>query len=45
MVRNLAQGSGSLPDGLDGRRLEATRAQGRRLNLAHGRDPIGEEKS
>jgi hypothetical protein len=53
MVRDLAQDSGSLPDGPDGGRLEATRsvhAQGgrvrrRRLNLAPGRDPVGEERS
>jgi hypothetical protein len=45
-VCDLVQGSGSLPDGLDGRRVR--RGGGVRrwcLNLAPGRDPVGEERS
>jgi hypothetical protein len=46
MVRDLAQGSGSLPDRPDGPRMH--RGGGvhrRRLNLAPRRDPVGEERS
>jgi hypothetical protein len=53
MVRDLAQVSGSLPGGPDGPRIEpgrSARARGggvrrRRLNLAPGRDPVGDERS
>jgi hypothetical protein len=44
-VRDLAQGSGSLPDGLDGPRVHrGGRVRRRCLNFALGRDPVGEER-
>jgi hypothetical protein len=45
MVRDLAQGSCSLPDGPDGPRVRrGSGVRRRRLNLAPGRDPVGEER-
>jgi hypothetical protein len=43
-VRDLAQGSGSLPDGPNGPRVHKGGGV-RRLDLAPGRDPVGEERS
>jgi hypothetical protein len=45
-VRDLAQGSGSLAHGSDGPRVRRDGGFRQwRLNLAPGRDPIGEERS
>jgi hypothetical protein len=45
-VRNLAQGSGFLPDGRTVRACaEAAEDRRRRLDLAPGRDLVGEERS
>jgi hypothetical protein len=45
-VRDLAQGSGSLPDVPDGPRVRrGGRVHRRRLDLAPGRDLVGEERS
>jgi hypothetical protein len=46
MVHDLAQGSGSLPDGPDGPRMRKGGGVHRQhLNLAPGRDPVREERS
>jgi hypothetical protein len=46
MVRDLAQGSGSLPNVPDGPRVPRGGGVHRRhLDLAPGRDPVGEERS
>jgi hypothetical protein len=45
-VRDLEQGSGFLPDGLDGPRVRrGGEVHRRRLDFALGRDPVGEERS
>jgi hypothetical protein len=46
IVHDLAQGSGSLTDVLDSPRVRrGGRVHRRRLDLAPGRDPVGEERS